>query len=206
MNSILKLDTIEQDTIGNRRQGRCNTTEQLTSSELENFFSAIANKYMNRSGIVFVCIGSDRSTGDSLGPLVGTMLKERGWPNVIGTLDKPCDAHAVQQAAQSLHKDDVVIAIDACLGKPTSIGRFILHEGPLEPGKAIGRRLPAIGHYSIAGVVNANGPKAYWMLQTTSLYQVMRMASEIACAVDSAWGQHSDSLSYVNQALQIPSV
>lgn len=27
--------------------------------------------------IVFVCIGTDRSTGDSLGPLVGTLLEER---------------------------------------------------------------------------------------------------------------------------------
>ena len=27
--------------------------------------------------IVFVCIGTDRSTGDSLGPLVGTLLKEK---------------------------------------------------------------------------------------------------------------------------------
>nr|WP_235561032.1 spore protease YyaC [Bacillus sp. FJAT-28004] len=173
---------------------------------MEPFFRTIANKYMKRSGIVFVCIGSDRSTGDSLGPLVGTMLKERGWPNVIGTLDNPCDAHAVLQAAQSLHEDAIVIAIDACLGKPSSIGRFILNEGPLEPGKAIGRRLPAIGQYSIAGVVNANGPKAYWMLQTTSLYQVMRMANEVACAIDSAWGKHSDKFLDVNQAIQIPSV
>ncbi|RCW44312.1 putative sporulation protein YyaC [Paenibacillus prosopidis] len=134
-----------------------------------------------------MCIGSDRSTGDSFGPLVGTMLQERGWPHVIGTLQKPCDAHAVEHAAAAVSEDSIVIAIDACLGKMKSIGRYIVTAGPLQPGKAIGRRLPAIGHYSIAGVVNANGPKAYWMLQTTSLYLVMQMAKEVAGAIDAAW-------------------
>lgn len=141
------------------------------------------------SRIVFVCIGSDRSTGDSFGPLMGTMLKESGWPNVIGTLEKPCDAHAVERELQALDAASIVIAIDACLGRPVSVGRFIVADGPLQPGKAIGRRLPSVGHYSVAGVVNMNGPKAYWMLQTTSLYQVLRMAKEAVIAIDSAWNK-----------------
>lgn len=161
-------------------------------SELEQFLKSVAIMHSNRSRIVFICIGSDRSTGDSFGPLVGTMLQERGWPNVIGTLEMPCDAHAVEHAVQAINGDSIVIAIDACLGKPTSVGRFIVTEGPLQPGKAIGRRLPAIGRYSIAGVVNANGPKAYWMLQTTSLYLVMQMAKEAANAIDSAWSKPTD--------------
>ncbi|WP_139992791.1 spore protease YyaC [Paenibacillus paridis] len=154
---------------------------------MEQFFENIAARHSDVSRIVFVCIGSDRSTGDSFGPLTGTMLKESGWPNVIGTLEKPCDAHAVERELQSLEAASIVIAIDACLGRPVSVGRFIVAEGPLQPGKAIGRRLPAIGHYSVAGVVNMNGPKAYWMLQTTSLYQVLRMAKEAVNAIDSAW-------------------
>lgn len=159
---------------------------------------------MDRSGIVFICIGSDRSTGDSFGPLVGTMLQEYGWPNVIGSLEKPCDAHAVEHTVRTVHKDAVVIAIDACLGKPSSVGRFIVTEGPLQPGKAIGRRLPAIGQYSIAGVVNANGPKAYWMLQTTSLFQVIQMAREAADAIHSAWSKHEDMQATRNKQSQIP--
>lgn len=79
-----------------------------------------------------------------------------------------------------------------------------MSEGPLQPGKAIGRRLPAIGDYSIAGVVNANGPKAYWMLQTTSLYQVMRMANEVVNAIEAAWGSYIDDATSVNPELQIP--
>jgi putative sporulation protein YyaC len=178
----------------------------LAKSEIEQFFETIADRHMNRSGIVFICIGSDRSTGDSFGPLVGTMLQENGWPNVVGTLEKPCDAHAVERAVQEIHKDAIVIAIDACLGKQASVGRFIVTEGPLQPGKAIGRRLPAIGHYSIAGVVNTNGPKAYWMLQTTSLYQVIQMAKEAVSAIHSAWSRQTDKQETRNHHSQIPYV
>jgi DNA-binding LacI/PurR family transcriptional regulator len=44
--------------------------------------------------IVFVCIGTDRSTGDSLGPIVGTLLEEKGLRTfyVYGTLDEPIHA------------------------------------------------------------------------------------------------------------------
>lgn len=43
--------------------------------------------------MVFLCIGSDRSTGDSFGPLVGTMLKEKQVPyHVFGTLSEPVHA------------------------------------------------------------------------------------------------------------------
>ncbi|NIK78642.1 putative sporulation protein YyaC [Paenibacillus castaneae] len=164
----------------------------MERTNLELFLESVAAAHPKRSGIVFVCIGTDRSTGDSFGPIVGTMLQEQGWAEVIGTLEKPCDAHSVEHAVKGIKEDAVVIAIDACLGSPKSVGHFLVSDGPLQPGKAIGRRLPEIGHYSIAGVVNANGPKAYWMLQTTSLHLVMGMAKETAGAINKAWSQHKD--------------
>lgn len=44
--------------------------------------------------IIFFCIGTDRSTGDSLGPLVGTQLIKKNLPaeRVYGTLDRPVHA------------------------------------------------------------------------------------------------------------------
>lgn len=160
---------------------------QYGYNELLVFFQSIARKQAKRSKIVFICIGTDRSTGDAFGPLVGTMLKELGWTRVIGTLEEPCDAHSVVRAAALPGEGDTIIAIDACLGHPKSIGKIVASEGSLQPGKAIGRNLPPIGHYSIAGIVNMNGPKAYWKLQTTSLHLVMRMAQSVASAATDAW-------------------
>ena len=44
--------------------------------------------------IAFACIGTDRSTGDALGPLVGQRLLKLGFDRtpVIGTLEEPLHA------------------------------------------------------------------------------------------------------------------
>ena len=53
---------------------------------------AMAEK--QKAGVIFLCIGTDRSTGDSLGPLVGHKLRKCRLKKaaVIGTLDKPVHA------------------------------------------------------------------------------------------------------------------
>jgi len=163
------------------------STDTINEEPLVLFLKKIAAKQPDRSRIVFLCIGSDRSTGDSYGPIVGSMLRQRGWEHVIGTLQQPCDAYAVEGALQSAVPEATVIAIDACLGKQKSVGQYVLSDGPLQPGAATGRRLPAAGDYSIAAIVNMNGPKAYWMLQSTSLYHVIQMAKHTVQAIESAW-------------------
>ena len=49
--------------------------------------------------IVVMCIGTDRSTGDSLGPLVGDMLSK--WKmadiHIFGTLDFPVHARNLEE-------------------------------------------------------------------------------------------------------------
>lgn len=165
--------------------------DALPEDILRRFLAEIAVKQPDSRQIVFVCIGTDRSTGDALGPLVGTMLEEYGWSRVIGTLAAPCDAGKVEAAAISLRQESLVgrtvIAIDACLGKPQSVGGYALSAGPLKPGAATGRALPPIGDFGIAGIVNRHGPKAYGMLQTTSLHLVMGMAKQIVSAINETW-------------------
>lgn len=131
----------------------------------------------------FVCIGTDRSTGDSLGPWVGTKLSEAGYPHVIGTLKLPCDASNLRERLSEIPEGATVIAIDACLGRAASVGLFQVANRPVFPGKSVGRQLPGIGDYSIAAIVNTEGPKPYWILQNTSLYFVLGMAEEISGAI-----------------------
>ncbi|MBD3922565.1 spore protease YyaC [Paenibacillus sp. PR3] len=140
--------------------------------------------------VAFVCIGTDCSTGDAFGPLVGTALRSRGWNNVNGTMEQPLDAKRI--AHEGIHQpaEAIVIAIDACLGKPESIGMFAVAEGPLKPGEGIGLNLAPVGDYSIAGVVNRQGPRPYQTLQATSLHLVMQMAESAAAAIDIALRGH----------------
>ncbi|WP_313731772.1 spore protease YyaC [Cohnella nanjingensis] len=151
------------------------------ASALAPFFADLAARHA-LADLTFVCIGTDRSTGDSLGPWVGTLLEERGFPRVVGTLREPCDADRLAEAVAALSPEATVVAVDACLGRPENVGRFLLSAGPLVPARSVGRSFPGIGHYSVAAIVNAVGPKPYWTLQTTSLYRVMGMARQIADA------------------------
>ena len=136
--------------------------------------------------VVFVCIGTDRSTGDALGPLVGTELVKRGYPNVYGTLENPVHALNLEETIHKLPKDKTVIAIDASLGSFSDVGVVKYKHGPIYPGAGVGKNLPAVGDYSITGVVNIGGFMEHFVLQNTRLSRVMRMADEIVATIEEA--------------------
>ncbi|WP_019421700.1 spore protease YyaC [Paenibacillus sp. OSY-SE] len=155
---------------------------KLSGKQLDAFFQHLEMKY-SIEHMMFVCIGTDRSTGDALGPLVGTRLAKSGLRHVIGTLDNPCDASNLEERLAAIPEGMVTVAIDACLGHPSTVGHFLASDQPLLPAESVGKPLPAVGQYSIAAVVNVNGPKPYWTLQTTSLRVVMNMADELSDAI-----------------------
>ncbi|RXZ84323.1 spore protease YyaC [Paenibacillaceae bacterium] len=159
----------------------------MDAGELMLFLQRVAVQHPDRDNIVFLCIGTDRSTGDAFGPLVGTRLTEAGFPHVVGTLAVPCDADRLGDALRSMPADKKVVAIDACLGKPESVGNYLVANGALYPAQAVGVQAPAAGDYSIAGVVNVYGPKPYAALQTTSLHDVLKLANSLAEAIELSW-------------------
>ncbi|MCL5116803.1 MAG: spore protease YyaC [Firmicutes bacterium] len=131
-----------------------------------------------------LCIGTDRATGDALGPLVGTQLSTLS-PSpfaVWGTLENPVHAtnlidliHAHPRLVQAR-----VLAVDASLGRPEEVGAISLGPGPIRPGAGVSKDLPAIGRYYVTGTVNIGGFMDYYVLQNTRLNLVMRMAKAIA--------------------------
>ncbi|WP_276357808.1 spore protease YyaC [Cohnella caldifontis] len=161
-------------------------TARVDEAGLAAFARRIAERHPLRE-MTFLCIGTDRSSGDCLGPWAGTLLTEAGLPRVIGTLERPCDAEKLPDVIRALPQEGTVLAIDACLGRPESVGLYLAAARPLVPARSIGKNLPPVGAYSIAGIVNAAGPKPYWTLQTTSLFRVMNMARVIADAIGRAW-------------------
>ncbi|WP_123039324.1 spore protease YyaC [Cohnella candidum] len=137
--------------------------------------------------MTFLCIGTDRSSGDCLGPWVGTLLEEAGFPKVIGTLANPCDADRLPEVIPALPAAGKILTVDACLGRPESAGFYLVDAGPLTPARSVGKKFPPLGTYSVAGIVGAAGPKPYRALQTASVYRVMNMAREIADALVRGW-------------------
>jgi putative sporulation protein YyaC len=154
--------------------------------------------------VVVVCIGTDRSTGDSLGPLVGSQLAARGIGPVYGTLDDPVHATNLQEKIVEIrekHPDSFIVAIDACLGKTESVGHVNIKKGPLRPGTGVNKNLPTIGNMHIVGIVNVGGFMEYFVLQNTRLNLVMKMATLIADGIGWAIG----SLQKANRASECAS-
>jgi putative sporulation protein YyaC len=134
-------------------------------------------------------VGTDRSTGDSLGPLVGTMLADAGFPgSVIGNLDEPVHAENLSRIVASL--DDrsgfLVLGVDACLGTKAEVGGVMVRAGPLRPGLGVKKKLPPVGDLHLAGVVNVGGFMEYMVLQNTRLSLVVRMARAISSGIEKA--------------------
>lgn len=140
--------------------------------------------------LAIVCIGTDRSTGDSLGPLTGTLLS-RAYPTipVFGTLDDPVHAANLSEKLTEINymlKKPFIIAIDACLGQTESIGYLSFKDGALKPGTGVNKDLPEIGDMNIVGIVNVGGFMEYFVLQNTRLNLVMQMAELLSTCLGKA--------------------
>lgn len=137
--------------------------------------------------IHFACIGTDRSTGDALGPLVGTRLEALGYP-VTGTLDDPLHAVNLDERLAEIPEGAYVVAVDACLGQVSSVGQVKHMKGPLKPGAGVDKDLTPVGDYHYKGIVNVGGFMEYFVLQNTRLSLVMKMADEIVGMIQEKFG------------------
>lgn len=138
----------------------------------------------NWSELVFLCIGTDRVTGDCLGPFVGQKLSSYSGTDfsVYGTLFQPVHAlnlTDIYQHIQTHHPNALVIAIDASLGEKKHLGYVTIANGALHPGAAIHKQLPSVGHIHITGIVNVSGVLEQLTLQTTRLSTVIFLADKI---------------------------
>lgn len=135
---------------------------------------------------VFLCIGTDRVTGDALGPLVGDALTRRfNLPCfVYGTLALPVTALTLCDALAFIgrrHRGRTLFAVDSSLGSPADIGKIRLTRGGIRPGRATGKDLPLTGDAAITATVAPLGERN--ALSSVRLGLVVRLAEDIASTV-----------------------
>lgn len=128
----------------------------------KNFFMLdILEQVRENKQVVIACIGTDLCIADSYGPLVGTLLREADLKNIIvyGTLDNPIHALNVNKISQDImtkHKNDIVIAIDACISKDKHLHDILYQKKPICPGKGNNKKLSEIGHVAIKCCMGKN--------------------------------------------------
>ena len=151
---------------------------------------ALIHKGINSGyrSVVFVCIGTDRSTGDSLGPLIGYKIGKLRYNNVFvhGNLDNPVHAKNLGEVMEKVYKDydkPFVVAIDACPGRMEHVGYLSIGEGPIKPGSGVNKDLAPVGDIYITGIVNFGGFMDFLVLQNTRLNLVMKMADLVSSGI-----------------------
>jgi len=139
----------------------------------------------HRHQLVVLCIGTDRSTGDALGPLTGTRLGQLNPRHVAvyGSLAEPVHAVNLAETIKSIERRysfPLTIAVDACLGRAGSVGTIELGLGPIRPGAGVKKELPCVGELHISGIVNVGGFLEHLVLQSTRLCTVVGLAETIS--------------------------
>lgn len=133
---------------------------------------------------VLLCIGTDRVSGDSLGPFVGTLVGEMGSQiPTYGTLEDPVHAQnlvEIMDIIKEKHPNSMLICVDACLGRTDSVGKTTYKVGSFKPGAGVNKELPAVGDFTIEGIVNIGGFMPQLVIQNTRMNLVYTMAKKIA--------------------------
>ncbi len=161
-----------------------NPTERHALQEFSKTLTILMKKNdITKKEAVIICIGSDRATGDALGPIVGHFLAmhQKNF-HLYGTLENPVHAKNLESALSFIHEnhpDSMIIAVDASLGIAEHVGYITVGEGSLVPGVGVSKNLPAVGDLFITGIVNLSGFGGQMLLQTTRLGLVMRLADFI---------------------------
>jgi len=178
---------------------RIDAQDPCASGQIASYLASQILSHVGWERIVVVCIGTDRSTGDALGPLVGSLLTGqiacsregigRTDIDVRGTLDEPVHAMNLRDACSDLSatpRMHLVVGVDACLGQADQVGTISLGVGPVRPGAGVNKTLPPVGTLHVTGTVNVGGFMEYLVLQNTRLSLVMRMARVIAQGIGAA--------------------
>jgi len=161
------------------------TTHDSYSEIRDYLFIKLKPILKSNRNIIFICIGTDRTTGDSLGPLIGYKLRflKNNNIHIYGSLENPIHSNNlldILAKIKSTYNDPYIIAVDASLSSFQNVGKIFIENKPLLPSLALGKNLPPIGDMTITGIVNISGNSEFMILQNTRLCTVMSLADSIA--------------------------
>lgn len=143
---------------------------------------------MKQGTPVILCIGSDKIAGDSVGPIVGDILKNRLNARcfVYGATGKSVNGRNVQDFLELIkcaHPESPVIAVDSCLSKEAEKPFVAVVSGGVNPKRAItGIENPA-GDVGVLGAVEKPSDDPLKTLMAVSWDKVQKTSVKIAIAL-----------------------
>ena len=143
-------------------------------------FASSMNELINErevSDLVFLCVGTDRITGDSFGPLVGYKLAElykmEKKIHIFGHLAEPLSINNMEHTIfdiQKKYKKPFVIAVDSAISEKGNIGKIVVSKRRINLGSGLNKKVIKVGDISIKGIVSEDlgtPRKNFILLQNT---------------------------------------
>lgn len=153
----------------------------------EELFNELYNELKGKEP-VFICIGSDLVLGDSLGPLVGTFIKNKKiGADIYGTLNYPITAKEIEYARKYIkimHPNKTIVAIDASIGNEEDIGIIKVKNEGIRPGLGVNKNFDLIGDVSIIGIVASRSFQNNNLYNLTRLNLVYKLSETIANGIE----------------------
>ena len=164
--------------------------EEVYKQFVQDFSLALRPKVENLeiSKLIFLCIGTDRITGDAFGPLVGYKLKNLfyGEKNieVIGDLENIVSLSNIANTIKYINNKyeiPFVIAIDSAVSNRIEIGRVVVSKYKMNIGYSLRKNI-LVGDISIKGIVAKDLRERtcnFRLLQNVPLNRIMNMADSV---------------------------
>ena len=119
-------------------------------------------KHITKDTII-VCVGTRKVWWDKLAPMVGTLLKNNGFPlEVMGTMEDNVHAINLKDRVENIEKGRNIIAIDSAVGNKYAIGQVKVGDVPLHPGAGVEKELISVGDCSILGISIEKSRANFW--------------------------------------------
>ena len=113
------------------------------------------------SNLIFLCIGTNKVVGDSIGPIVGNSLKcmENDFVQIYGTIENTLNFRNAKEIIERLQVDSMnpfFVTIDAALSSRKRVGEIILNKGYIKIGKALEKSICFYSNINIKCIVGRN--------------------------------------------------
>lgn len=141
----------------------------------------------NNKKPVFLCVGSDKVLGDSVGALTGELLKNKHKINgyIYGDLEYNITATNLNKTIdhiRKMHPNSPIILIDGILGDLDEVGQVKFYpKGAYASGEY--HKGVFVGDYSILAVVETKGIDSLTFLRSVKLKTIIKQAEFIADSI-----------------------
>ena len=146
----------------------------------------IDSQKKDNQNLTFLCIGTDRVTGDSLGPIVGSNLEKYVKKNniknikVIGNLENNLSNTNINKIENN---NGIRIVIDSAISNTYDIGDIIIDKSPIKIRQALNSSKDINSDIAIKCIVGKNfedSSENFLMLQNIKIGIVLNLAEKLS--------------------------